>query len=91
MQNEGVCHPLYREEIHTLLCNEKESLSSLYRRETLSPLCITEGHSVLLCRDVTSLSSVQRRSLPPQHIAEGHSILCGEKTLSPLYGALSSE
>jgi len=39
-------------ERHTLLCNEKESLSSLYRRETLSPLHTTEGHS-LLCVDKT--------------------------------------
>ena len=49
IQRRGVCcgcgnvcgrmlvHPLYREERHTLLCKENESLCSIWRRDTLFP------------------------------------------------------
>ena len=55
MQREGVCNPLYHEQRHTLLCNEKESLSSLYRREALYPLHVTELQSLLCVEKTLSL------------------------------------
>ena len=51
MQREGVCHPRYREERYTLLCDEKslsapfieDTLSSVQRR-SLPPLHLAMGH-----------------------------------------------
>ena len=85
MQREGVCHPICREERHTLLCDEK-SLSTPFIEERHSPpSAYNRGALSPLSREDT-LSSVQRRSLPPLQIAEG--ALCPlwrEITLSPVY------
>ena len=74
-------------EIHSPVRRE-ESLYSVYRRETLSPLDITEGHS-LLCLEKT-LSPLYREGIVDavcQHLyREEDTPFCVENTISPQYG-----
>ena len=80
MQREGVCNPLYHEQRHTLLCNETGSLSSLYRREALYPLHVTELQSLLCVEKTLSLLYRDILSIGKR---ETHSPLQREVVLSP--------
>ena len=52
-EREGVCQPLDREKRHTLLCGGKSLYTPFREERDISPLHITEGHSLLLSREDT--------------------------------------
>ena len=70
--------PLYQEEGPSLLFMDEEYASSMWRRETLSPLQ-RGGVCLIHLQKRDTLSSSNRRSMPPLYREERHSLLIREE------------